>query len=90
MPVHAAMLWSPGPMELIILLVIIMMFFGVGKLPEVAKTFGQSLKEFKKAQNTDALDVTPTTQEIPQQSTAGAAEVEPVLAGGAESSSPGT
>jgi Sec-independent protein translocase protein TatA len=67
-----------------------MMFFGVGKLPEVAKTFGQSLKEFKKAQNSDALDVTPTTHELPAESTAAVTEAEPVLAGGGESPSSGS
>lgn len=40
-----------GPMELIILLVIIMIVFGVGKLPEVGQSLGKAIREFKSAQN---------------------------------------
>jgi sec-independent protein translocase protein TatA len=37
-----------GP-ELIFLLVVILVFFGAKKLPELAKGLGQGIKEFKKA-----------------------------------------
>lgn len=37
-----------GP-ELIFLLIIILIFFGAKKLPELAKGLGQGIKEFKKA-----------------------------------------
>lgn len=37
-----------GPTELIIILVIILMVFGVGKLPQVARHMGKGLKEFRK------------------------------------------
>jgi sec-independent protein translocase protein TatA len=36
-----------GWQELLIVLVIIMIIFGAGKLPDVAKSFGQGVKEFK-------------------------------------------
>ena len=36
-----------GWQELVIVLVIIMIIFGAGKLPEVAKSLGQGVKEFK-------------------------------------------
>lgn len=39
----------PSVPELMVILVIIMMFFGVGKLPEVLKQFGKGVKEFKDA-----------------------------------------
>lgn len=57
-------MWTPGPLELIVLLVIIMMFFGVGKLPEVGNALGKSLRAFKDAQKPDELDVTPTTEDL--------------------------
>ena len=38
----------PGPMELIIVLVIVMLIFGVGKLPQVGNAIGRSLREFRK------------------------------------------
>jgi sec-independent protein translocase protein TatA len=34
-------------MELIIILVIVLLIFGVGKLPQVGKSIGQALKGFK-------------------------------------------
>lgn len=38
----------PGPMELILILVIVAMLFGVGKLPEVFGAVGKGIKEFRK------------------------------------------
>ncbi len=38
-----------GWTELIVILVIIMIIFGVGKLPEVGAGLGKGIKEFKKA-----------------------------------------
>jgi sec-independent protein translocase protein TatA len=40
-----------GWQELVIVLVIIMIIFGAGKLPEVARSLGQGVKEFKKEAN---------------------------------------
>jgi sec-independent protein translocase protein TatA len=36
-----------GWQELVIVLVIIMIIFGAGKLPEIAKSLGQGVKEFR-------------------------------------------
>jgi len=38
-----------GPMELIIVLVIVLLIFGVGKLPQVGDAIGKGLRSFKKA-----------------------------------------
>ena len=38
-----------GVWELVIVLVIILILFGVGKLPEVMKSMGKGLREFKKS-----------------------------------------
>src|SRR2546423_9306803 len=40
---------APGPTELIIILVLALMIFGAGKLPEVGSALGKGIKEFKKA-----------------------------------------
>ena len=56
MPFPTTMIWTPGPLELVVLLVIIMIFFGVGKLPDVAKALGGSLKAFKEAQKHSVLE----------------------------------
>ena len=39
-----------GPTELIIVLVIVMILFGVGKLPEIGGAVGKALREFKESQ----------------------------------------
>lgn len=36
-----------GPTELIILLVIVLVIFGAGKLPEIGGALGKSIREFK-------------------------------------------
>ena len=49
-----------GMPELIIILVIILIIFGAGKLPEIGKGIGQGIKNFKKAtKEPDEIDVTP-------------------------------
>jgi sec-independent protein translocase protein TatA len=40
-----------GLPELIIVLVIVMLVFGAGKLPEIGKALGKSIHEFKKAKD---------------------------------------
>lgn len=36
-----------GPLELIVILVVVMLIFGVGKLPEVGAGLGKGIREFK-------------------------------------------
>ncbi len=42
-------MFDVGVPELLLILVIGLVFFGPGKLPEVGKAIGKSLKEFKNA-----------------------------------------
>jgi len=44
-----AILTAPGPMEMFIILVVVLLIFGPKKLPELFRSFGKSIKEFKKA-----------------------------------------
>ena len=40
-----------GPWEIGLILVIVLIVFGVGKLPQISKTVGNSIREFRKAQS---------------------------------------
>ena len=42
-----------GPMELIIVLVVVLIIFGVGRLPEIGGAMGKAIKEFRCSQKTD-------------------------------------
>ena len=44
MPFHV------GPIELVIVMVIVMMIFGVGKLPQVGNAMGKAIRESRSAQ----------------------------------------
>ncbi|MDQ3695970.1 MAG: twin-arginine translocase TatA/TatE family subunit [Chloroflexota bacterium] len=45
-----------GWQELIIVLVIVLIIFGAGRLPDVAKSLGQGVKEFRKEAGADELE----------------------------------
>jgi sec-independent protein translocase protein TatA len=50
-----------GWQELLVVLVIVMIIFGAGKLPEVARSLGQGVKEFKKESSAEPLASTTTS-----------------------------
>lgn len=55
----------PGPLELILILVIVAMLFGVGKLPEVFGSVGKGIREFRRASSEDestSAEGTPPTE----------------------------
>ena len=41
----------PGPLEIGLILVIILIVFGVGKLPQVGAAFGKGIRAFKRGQS---------------------------------------
>lgn len=41
------MIKPPGPFELIIILVIVIIIFGVGRLPEIGGAVGKAIREFR-------------------------------------------
>ena len=47
------MSFMPGPLELCIIAVIVVLVFGVGKLSGIGKALGTSIKEFKETVKTD-------------------------------------
>ena len=54
-----------GIPELLIILVIVLIIFGAGKLPEIGSALGKGIKNFKKAtREPDEIDVTPDSKKI--------------------------
>ena len=47
---------SFGAPEIILILVIILIFFGVGKLPQVGSALGKGMRAFRKGQTGDESD----------------------------------
>jgi sec-independent protein translocase protein TatA len=39
----------PGPLELVVIFLVVFFLFGAKRLPEIAKGLGEGIKEFKKA-----------------------------------------
>lgn len=52
-PMTLAGIGGLGPWELAIILVIVLIVFGAGKLPSIGSAIGQFLKNFKKATRND-------------------------------------
>lgn len=48
-----------GPMEIVIVLVIVLVIFGPKRLPELGRSLGRGLREFKTSVTSDAGDETP-------------------------------
>lgn len=65
------MFGSLGTTELIIILVIVLLIFGAGRLPEVFRSLGSGIKEFREASSGEkedkkkVEDTTPPTQVDP-------------------------
>lgn len=45
-----------GPWELVLILVIVLIIVGPGKLPQVGQSMGRALQNFRKAKDEDDID----------------------------------
>ena len=55
-----------GVGELVVILVIVMIIFGAGKLPEIGEGLGRGIRNFRKAVKApDEIDITPKKDEPP-------------------------
>ncbi|MDB4470936.1 twin-arginine translocase TatA/TatE family subunit [Deltaproteobacteria bacterium] len=53
-----------GTQELLIILVLVMIIFGAGKLPQIGNSLGKGLRNFKKGINeADEIEITEQQQE---------------------------
>lgn len=64
-----------SPMHLIVILIIVLIIFGPGKLPDLGNSLGKSIKNFKKAVNGDeSLDGASDAKKINTADTASTAK----------------
>lgn|GEM_PF-604418 len=49
--------------ELLIVLAIVLIIFGAGKLPDLGDGIGRSIKNFRRAVKSDEIDVTPRSRD---------------------------
>ena len=60
------MFGSFGWMELLLILIIVLIIFGAGKIPQLGEGLGKAIKGFKKSVNeADAIDVTASAEQQP-------------------------
>ena len=72
------MFGSFGWMELMLILIIVLIIFGAGKLPQLGEGLGKAIKGFKKSvHEADAIDVTPGDQPPVQAQVVGQPEAVP-------------
>lgn len=62
------MIGGIGMPELLVILVIILIIFGAGKLPEIGAGLGKGIRNFKKATN-EAVEATEKTEKIEEKKT---------------------
>jgi sec-independent protein translocase protein TatA len=66
-PAYEVAIMMPGLPELLVILVIVFVVFGAGKLPQVFGAVGEGLKNFREASQAPSKeqDVTPVAKQIP-------------------------
>ena len=58
-----------GPLELVIVLVIVMLIFGVGKLSDIGGALGKSIREFRKSSMDDTPEQASRSQDSKERKT---------------------
>ncbi|MEF3254934.1 MAG: twin-arginine translocase TatA/TatE family subunit [Deferribacterales bacterium] len=49
-----------GTQEIILILIVVLVIFGAGKLPQIGESMGKAIRNFKSAaKDEDAIDITP-------------------------------
>ncbi|MBI2167587.1 MAG: twin-arginine translocase TatA/TatE family subunit [Candidatus Omnitrophica bacterium] len=39
----------PGPLEILVILIVVLLLFGAKRLPEIGRALGEGIREFKKS-----------------------------------------
>ncbi|APV44011.1 sec-independent protein translocase protein TatA [Dehalogenimonas formicexedens] len=67
-----------GPPEIILILIVVILIFGVGKLPQIGKSLGEGLRSFKQAQDEVNTEVKSINASVEGKPAAKAKSAEPV------------
>jgi sec-independent protein translocase protein TatA len=61
-------MWTPGPLELVIVLVVVLVIFGPKRLPDLGRSLGRGMREFKDSVTgrDDKLEIPDTSAEKPE------------------------
>jgi sec-independent protein translocase protein TatA len=63
-------MWTPGPLEIIVILVIVLIVFGPKRLPDLGKSLGRGMREFKDSvTGKDKEELTEGSSEKPEPTT---------------------
>jgi sec-independent protein translocase protein TatA len=82
MPIH--------PLWLVLILIIVLIIFGPGRLPELGGAVGKAMREFRKATSDLTNEVTSATQTKPEPPVATTATPESAAKGSSSEASPKT
>ena len=68
---HGLSMWTPGPLEIIIVLVVVLVIFGPKRLPDLGRSLGTGMREFKdsitgKDKEREELEAVKATAEKPE------------------------
>ena len=70
-------MWSPSPVELIIILVVVLIVFGPKRLPDLGRSLGRGMREFKDSVTGKDKDELPERSDDTPEPTVTAASTEP-------------
>ena len=59
-------MWTPGPLEIVVILVIVLIVFGPKRLPDLGRSLGRGMREFKDSVTGDDKDELPAPRAVEQ------------------------
>ena len=66
-------MWTPGPLEIVIILVIVLVIFGPKRLPDLGRSLGKGMREFKDSVTGKDNELPESSVEKPEPTTAATA-----------------
>ncbi len=57
-------MWTPGPLEIVIILVIVLIIFGPKRLPDLGRSLGHGMREFKDSVTGKDKDELPAADDV--------------------------